>query len=252
MGSSGSPPGLTRRTALAAAGLMPLLPGLARAAGQPERPGNQRLWYRQPASRWEEALPLGNGRLGAMVFGRVAQERLQLNEDTLWAGAPYTPDNPEANAALPEVRRLIAAGRYKEATELASAKMMAKPLWQMAYGTLGDLLFDFVGAERPSSYERSLDLGSAIATTRFAGRRGRVCREAFVSAPDHLIVLRMDGPRGGLDFDLSTVHMVGLYPDYASAYDAWRGHAQRTVDDAEMKYVLVHLHRLLEPDLHEA
>src|SRR6478752_7123254 len=66
------------------------------------------LWYRTPATTWNEALPIGNGRLGAMVFGRVGQERLQLNEDTLWAGGPYTPDSPDARAALPEVRRLIA------------------------------------------------------------------------------------------------------------------------------------------------
>src|SRR3954471_14148889 len=117
---------LSRRTFLAAsagAALVPQ-PGFARTASGE----GQHLWYREPAARWEEALPLGNGRMGAMVFGRVAQERLQLNEDTLWAGGAYTPDTPQAREALPEVRRLLAAGRYKEATELASAKVMARPL----------------------------------------------------------------------------------------------------------------------------
>jgi alpha-L-fucosidase 2 len=92
------------------------------------------LWYRQPAdAEWVRALPVGNGRLGAMVFGGVVNERLQLNEDTLWAGAPYDPVNPEAREALPEVRRLLAAGQYSEAARLASQKVMAKPLAQMPY-----------------------------------------------------------------------------------------------------------------------
>ena len=84
------------------------------------------LWYRRPAQKWTEALPVGNGRLGAMVFGGVGRERLQLNEDTLWAGGPYDPDNTNALAALPEVRKLIFAGQYAEAQKLASDKMMAQ------------------------------------------------------------------------------------------------------------------------------
>ena len=101
------------------------------------------LWYRQPATNWVSALPVGNGRLGAMVFGGIAREKLQLNEDTLWAGGPYDPDNTNALAALPEVRRLIFDGKYAEAQKLASQKMMAKPLRQMPYETLGDLWLDF-------------------------------------------------------------------------------------------------------------
>jgi alpha-L-fucosidase 2 len=91
------------------------------------------LWYRQPAKKWVEALAVGNGRLGAMVFGGVGQERIQLNEDTLWAGGPYDPANPDALEALPKVRELIFAGRYPEAHNLISQKMMAKPLTQMPY-----------------------------------------------------------------------------------------------------------------------
>ena len=85
------------------------------------------LWYRQPARQWVEALAVGNGRLGAMIFGGVAQEWLQLNEDTLWAGAPYDPANPDALGALPQVRESIFAGRYREAHNLIGRKMMTYP-----------------------------------------------------------------------------------------------------------------------------
>lgn len=111
----------SRRAVLAGASLLVGIPRLSMA--QPGAKPPLRLWYDQPTARWEEALPLGNGHLGAMVFGRVGQERLQLNESTLWAGGPYTPDNPDAAAALPQIRRLLAEGRYKEATALASAKV---------------------------------------------------------------------------------------------------------------------------------
>src|SRR6185369_16899785 len=153
---------MTRRAFVAASATTSMLavPGLSAAEASKSR---HSLRYTQPAGRWEEALPVGNGRLGAMIFGRVAQERLQLNEDTLWAGAPYTPDNPDALIAIPEVRRLLAAGDYKAATALASEKVMAKPLVQMAYGSLGDVLIDFGGAQAPDEYERGLDLATAIA-----------------------------------------------------------------------------------------
>jgi len=187
--------GVTRRSVLAGAAGVCAGSRVVAARAQPSEGHSHRLWYRQPAMRWEEALPIGNGRLGAMVFGRPAQERLQLNEDTLWAGSPYNPDNPEARMALPEVRRLIAAGRYKEATELASAKVMARPLQQMSYSSLGDLLLSFEGAKRPLSYDRGLDLETAIATTRFRTSRGAVLREAFASAPDQVIVLRLQASR---------------------------------------------------------
>src|SRR3569833_2361934 len=98
------------------------------------------LWYERPASKWVEALPVGNGRIGAMIFGDPVHERLQLNEDTLWAGGPYDPSNPEAFAALAQARELIFAGRYQEAEALANQKMMARPLLQMAYQSVGDLV----------------------------------------------------------------------------------------------------------------
>jgi alpha-L-fucosidase 2 len=185
-------PRINRRSLLSALSALPFVPNAA--AARPIIPPRDRLrlWYKQPATIWEEALPVGNGRFGAMVFGRIAQERLQLNEDTLWAGSPYTPDNAEALAALPEVRRLIAERKFKEATELASAKMMAKPLTQMPYSTLGDLFLNFDRQEAPRSYERELDLEHAIASTRYSTDRGTVRREIFASSPDQLIVVRLE------------------------------------------------------------
>src|SRR3990170_7569518 len=94
----------TRRSFLAASAGASFFPW-SRLARSRESSADERLWYVRPSARWDDALPIGNGRLGAMVFGRVAQERLQLNEDTLWAGAPYTPDNPAALAAVPRVRQ---------------------------------------------------------------------------------------------------------------------------------------------------
>src|ERR1043165_2911445 len=123
------------------------------------------LWYDKPASEWTEALPIGNGRIGAMIFGGAANEQLQLNEDTLYAGSPYDPNNPEALKALPEARRLIFAGKYKEANDLVGAKMMANPIKQMPYEAVGDLKLLFPGHENVTNYRRQLDLDTATVTT---------------------------------------------------------------------------------------
>ena len=121
------------------------------------------LWYDHPAHEWVEALPIGNGRLGAMVFGGIESEHLQLNEDTLYAGGPYDPNNPEALNALPEAQRLIFEGKYKEASDLVGEKMMAHPIKQMPYEPVGDLILDFPGHSSSSNYRRELDLNTAIA-----------------------------------------------------------------------------------------
>jgi alpha-L-fucosidase 2 len=165
------------------------------------------LWYERPAAQWMEALPVGNGRLGAMVYGRPVQERLQLNEDTLYAGGPYHFDNPGFKAALPEVRRLIDAGRFKEATDLAGRALIAKPATQMPYGAAGDLLLDFHGLKEAKAYRRTLDLDSAVATTRFTSRETDYLRETFASAPDQVVVLHLKAMgRDTLDFDLGYRH----------------------------------------------
>jgi alpha-L-fucosidase 2 len=156
-----------------------------------------KLWYRRPATRWVEALPLGNGRLGAMVWGGIEHERLQLNEDTLYAGGPYDPTSPEALAALPEVRRLIFAGQYAQAEALANAKMMARPIKQMPYQPLGDLVLDIRDVPDITDYRRELDLDTAIARTKFHTWKTVHTREAFVSPVDQCVVMRLstDRPR---------------------------------------------------------
>lgn len=197
--------GLSRRALLqgstlaAAAASAPV----AVAAGRTSPPRRDRLWYRQPAAKWVEALPVGNGRLGAMVFGGTARERLQFNEDTLYGGGPYDPVNPEALGALPEVRRLIFAGQYKEAEALANAKLIAKPRQQMPYQTFGDLLIDMPGVDAGSvrDYQRALDLDSAVATTRFAGPKGPV-RRTVIASPD-LQVIAAEVTGGALDLDIA-------------------------------------------------
>ncbi len=206
---------LTRRELCKAIGAGVAIAGLApstiaRAQEGAAAAGDEalKLWYRSPATRWVEGLPLGNGRLGAMVWGGIEHERLQLNEDTLYAGGPYDANNPEALAALPEVRRLIFAGRYAEAEALADAKLMSRPLKQMPYQPLADLVLDFRDVPDTSEYRRELDLDTAITRTQFRTWKTLHTREAFVSPVDQCIAVRVatDGPGGvnlrvGLDSD---------------------------------------------------
>lgn len=192
---------LTRRSALAALGAAPAMAG---AAARAATASPLRLWYRQPAKAWTEALPVGSGKLGAMVFGGAAAERLQLNEDTLWAGGPYEPINPEAGAALPEIRRLIDAGQYAKAAQIADAKFVGVPKQQMSYQTIGDLRLDFPGLAEPLGYVRELDLDGAIATTRFTAGDVAHVREVIGSAPDGVIAVRLSANRrGAISLDLS-------------------------------------------------
>ncbi|MHC4498995.1 MAG: glycoside hydrolase family 95 protein, partial [Planctomycetota bacterium] len=164
----------------------------------PEAKDGLKLWYRQPAKKWVEALPIGNGRLGAMVFGGVAEERIQLNEDTVWAGGPYDPTNPEALEALPRARELIFAGKYRDAHELIEAKMMAKPLCQMPYQPVGDLRLKFhEGRDEFSDYRRELDLETAIVRVTYKVGGVRYRREIFSSAVDQVIVIRLTADKPG-------------------------------------------------------
>ncbi|HYN85737.1 MAG TPA: glycoside hydrolase family 95 protein [Pyrinomonadaceae bacterium] len=155
------------------------------------------LWYDSPAREWTEALPVGNGRLGAMVFGGTDAERLQLNEDTLYGGGPYDPNNPEALSALPEARRLIFAGRYKEADDLIGRKMMARPVKQMPYQPVGDLLLKFPGREEAADYRRELDIDSAVARVSYTRGGVHFTREIFSSPVAQVVVARLTADRPG-------------------------------------------------------
>ena len=170
---------------------------IALAGEAPPPAGAMVLWYRRPAGRWTEALPIGNGRLGAMVFGGVEQERLQLNEDTLWAGGPYDPANPEALEALPEARKLIFEGKYREASALIGRRMMARPLRQLPYQPLGDLKLAFPAPGAAGEYRRELDLDSAVARVTFVADGVRYTREVIASAVDQAIVVRLTADRPG-------------------------------------------------------
>lgn len=158
------------------------------------------LWY--PAPGYEvitEGLPLGNGRLGALILGDPAAERIALNEDTLWSGRPYDPVNPDALRDLPEIRRLVFAGDYKKAADLADRSLVGKPnRWQASYQPLGDLLLDLPGHARATDYRRELDLDTAIARVSYTVDGVRYTREHFVSAPAQALVVRLSADRPGM------------------------------------------------------
>ncbi|MEO6528666.1 MAG: glycoside hydrolase family 95 protein [Gemmatimonadaceae bacterium] len=154
------------------------------------------LWYRRPASQWVEALPIGNGRLGAMVFGGIERERLQLNEDSLWSGGPRDWNNPKAPQVLAEVRRLIAEEKYVEADR--AARGMQGPYTQ-AYQPLGDLHLTFEhGDSARGGYRRQLDLRSAVADVRYRIGTTNYTREIFASHPDQVIVVRLAADKPGM------------------------------------------------------
>ena len=155
------------------------------------------LWYRQPATKWTEALPIGNGRIGAMIFGGVDEERLQLNEDTLWAGGPYNPVNPQARAALPEVRRLVFEGNYRDASRLIRTKVMSKPLGQMPYETAGDLILSFPDSASVANYRRDLNLDTAVATVEYNAQGTRFTRQVVASPTDQVIVVHLTADKNG-------------------------------------------------------
>lgn len=146
------------------------------------------LTYLQPAEKWVEALPIGNGRLGAMVFGGVTKERIALNDNTLWSGGPKDWNNPEAKDVLPLVRAAVRAGNYAEAEKLC--KKMQGPYTQN-YLPLGDLMLEFQGVAAPTDYRRTLDLNRAVATVTFREGGAVFCREIFSSHPDRVIVMRL-------------------------------------------------------------
>lgn len=162
-----------------------------------ERSNAMKLWFDKPASQWVEALPVGNGRLGAMVFGGVVEECIQFNEDTLWTGKPHEYHHEGAVKFLPILRQLLWEGKQREAEELAMREFMSVPLRQKAYQPFGDLRLRFDGHEKATDYRRELDLDAAVVRVRY--RVGDVTyeRQVFASHPDRVIVMRIAADKRG-------------------------------------------------------
>ena len=159
-----------------------------------------KLWYKQPATEWTQALPVGNGRLGAMVFGGTAEARYQLNEDSLWCGGPHNYAHKGAAQYLPQIRQLLFDGKQREAEQLAMEHFMSMPLRQVPYQPFGDLNLHFPRHEDVEDYHRELDLDTGIATTTYRVEGVTFTRQTFASYPDQVIVIRVwcDTP-GALD-----------------------------------------------------
>ena len=169
------------------------------------------LWYRQPAAKWAQALPTGNGRMGAMVFGGMADEHIQFNEDTLWTGQPHEYQHEGAVKFLPQIRQLLqemrqfeaegkpkeARAKQKEAEDLAGREFMSVPLRQKAYQPFGDLRIKFPGHEAATDYRRDLDLDTAVASVRYKVGDVTYLRQAFVSHPDQAIVVHLSADKPG-------------------------------------------------------
>ena len=175
--------------------LLILLSAMYAASAQAGSP--HKLWYDHPAQNWNEALPIGNGRLGAMVFGNVAAERLQLNEETIWAGRPNNNANPEALEYLPKVRQLVWEGRYKEAQDMATQHVQSNTNHGMPYQPFGDLYIHFSGQSGYTDYRRELSLDSAVATTRYTSDGITYQREYIASFSGNVIAVKLTASHKG-------------------------------------------------------
>jgi len=176
------------------------------------------LWYTEPAQQWVEALPVGNGRLGAMVYGGVSEEHIQFNEDSVWTGKPHDYAHPGAADQYPVLREMmfemlelerqekweLAREKQAEAQDLATETFMSQPLGQKAYQPTGDLFICFPGHDQPEEYFRSLDMDSAIAAVTYRCGEVTYKREVFASYPDQVIVIRLMANKiGSLNFTAS-------------------------------------------------
>lgn len=151
-----------------------------------------KLWYDKPSGEtWENALPIGNGRLGAMVYGNVENETIQLNEHSVWSGSPNRNDNPKALQSLPEIRRLINEGKHKEAEEIANKTIISQSSHGQMFQPVGNLLLDFAGHQQFANYYRELDIEKALATVTYSIGNIKYRREMLASLPDGVIAIRL-------------------------------------------------------------
>ncbi len=173
-------------------------PGRAQAQASPSQPGaGGAIWYAHPADKWENALPVGNGRLGAMVFGRTDEEEIQINEETYWSGGPYSTTVAGGYKTLPEIRRLIFDGQLVLAHRLFGRHLMGYPVEQQKYQSLGGVRLKPSATGPVEDYRHELDLGTAIVTTTYRQAGVRYSREVFVSPVDQVIVIRLSADTPG-------------------------------------------------------
>jgi alpha-L-fucosidase 2 len=215
-----------------------LIAGLALSSGTLGRAGRQAsppapdqtplIWYTHAADKWENALPVGNGRLGAMVFGRTDEEQIQINEETYWSGGPYSTTVKGGYRALPEIRKLIFDGELVRAHRLFGRYLMGYPVEQQKYQSLGSLVMTFAGNAAVQDYRHQLDLDKAVATTAYTQGGVRFRRDVFVTPVDQVIVIRLaaDGP-GRISF---TAQLRGernnAHSNYATDYFRMDGYGQ--------------------------
>jgi alpha-L-fucosidase 2 len=163
-----------------------------------------KLFYDEPAQEWTDALPIGNGRLGAMIYGGVQQEHIQFNEETLWTGEPHDYAHKGASKYLSEIRELLTEGKQIEAQNLASDEFMSVPLHQKAYQPFGDLYIDFEGQDNFTDYTRTLNIDEAISTVSYKVGKTTFSREMFASHPDQVFVVNLSADKKeALNFTLS-------------------------------------------------
>ncbi|MEO7540052.1 MAG: glycoside hydrolase family 95 protein, partial [Pyrinomonadaceae bacterium] len=155
------------------------------------------IWFTTPAAKWDEAIPVGNGRLGGMVFGGIADERIQLNEETYWSGGPYSTLVKGGYKFLPEIQRMVFAEKYLDAHNLFGRNLMGYPVEQQKYQSLANLHLFFDHGKDVTGYKRVLDLKTAIATTTYSAGGVQYKREVFASAVDHVIVIRLTADKPG-------------------------------------------------------
>jgi alpha-L-fucosidase 2 len=155
------------------------------------------IWYDSPADDWLKALPLGNGRLAAMVFGTVEREQVQLNEESLWSGCPVEDDNPEMLKNLDKVRKLLLEGKNSEAIKLNVVSALGKPSNLRSYQTLGEMIIEFEGQNGASNYRRELNMSEGIVTASYTVDGVNFMRECFISAVDDEAVYRITSDKPG-------------------------------------------------------
>lgn len=184
-------------------------------------------WYRQPASEWLQGMPLGNGMIGAMVFGGIGQERIALNESSFWSGRPHNYDGTNAYQYFGQIRDLVFADKFQEAEKMANAHFWGIPKAQEAYQPIGDLLLSF-DSTNAADYRRELDMETGVATVRYRENDAVITRQTFVSWPDRVLVVRISSDKPnqlnfGVQFNSHYLQTVSAESNRLVMNGAWKG-----------------------------